>query len=317
VLLSGTLTCGKEVAPKGTDQPGRSGTTDKTVIRLLPAAGQAGGWTPAGEPVSFRGDRLFDHINGGADIYYEYGFAEVVIQTYEKGEKSISVEIYCMDDPAAAYGIYSYNNHPSLSGIDVGDDATIHPNGLFFWQDRYQMDIRQMGTAAVTSEEFLAIARAIETNIGGSAQKPAVMGLLPRENMVPRSMVFARGRLAIDNQMYFANEDLFGLEKGDVAAIARYRFGEAESPVIVAEYANETACVDAFLRFREHFPEAESETENEFVTAARPPKHHGIRRAGTRLIVVANIDSSENALSMLDRVSEHLQAASGSGGDAQ
>jgi hypothetical protein len=125
--------------------------------------------------------------------------------------------------------------------------------------------------------------------------------------MVPQSIVFARGQLGINNQVYVADEDLFGLEKGEAAAIARYRIGQPEFSVIVAEYTNEEACRKAFLRLREHFLGSESIREKEFVAKAMPAKHHGVRRVDNRLIVVANAYNRENAFDMLNRVSEWMR----------
>jgi hypothetical protein len=208
-----------------------------------------------------------------------------------------------MDDPRAAFGIYSYSRHPTLSAAEVGSDGTIHQNGLFFWQDRYFVDVRQLGAGTISGDEFLAFAKAIEKNIGTDAERPAIMDLLPRENMIPRSEVLAVGFLGIDNQVYVANENLFGLAKGESAAIARYRLGQPEFSVIAVRYASADACAQAFDRFRGHFLGAEAAGEDEFVAKPMPGKYHGVRKAGDILIVVANADSEKNALVALDHVS--------------
>ncbi len=306
LALFAAASCGGEPSTQGTETSKKAGSEEQMVERLLPTSGEVGGWEREGEPMSFRGEGLFDHIDGGADIYFEYGFVTVVTQEYKKEDEAVSIEIYCMDDPAAAFGIYSYNRHPTLSPVEVGSDGAIHPYGLFFWQDRYYVDIRQLGAATISSEEFVALAKAVEKKIGTKVDAPGIMKLLPEENMVPRSMVFARGKLGINNQVYVAREDLFGLEKGEAAAIARYRIGQPEFSVIIAQYASKEACRKAFLRLREHFLGSESTNENEFVVVPRPAKHYAVRRVGDRLVVVANADSRENALNMLDRVSERL-----------
>ncbi|RJP66012.1 MAG: hypothetical protein C4532_16610 [Candidatus Abyssobacteria bacterium SURF_17] len=272
--------------------------------QLFPAAGEVGRWKPEGEPLSFRGEALFDHIDGGADIYFEYGFVILVTQQYKDEDRALSVEIYCMEDAAAAFGIYSYNRHPSLSPVEVGGDGTIHPNGLFYWQGRYYIDIRQVGTASVSSEDILTIGKAVEKNIGAAAERPEIMKLLPRENMVPHSEVFARGKLAINNQVYIAEEDLFGLAKDEVAALARYRAGLPEFSVIIAGYKSPEACEKAFTRLREHFMGSGSAVDAQFAIAAMPGKHYAVRKADDTLLVVANADNPQNALDMLDRISQ-------------
>jgi len=284
------------------------GAEEEVVKRFLPDAGQVEGWTPEGLPGRFRGESLYEHINGGADIYLEYGFVTLLTWQYQKGDKEVLLELYCMDDPAAAFGIYSYNRHPTLSSVDVGSGGTIHANGLYFWQDRYYVNVRQVGTATILSDEFLALAKAVEANIGTRAEEPAIVNLLPDENMIPQTTVFARGKLGINNQVYVAEEDLFGLEKGEAAAIARYRIGQPEFSVIIAEYASEAACERAFVRLRKHFLGGESTRETEFVAKAMPAKYHGVRRIGKRLIVVANTYDQENALAMLHRISEWVES---------
>ncbi|MEN8222912.1 MAG: DUF6599 family protein [Acidobacteriota bacterium] len=67
------------------------------------------GWEIKGEPETYKGDDLFLYINGGADIYHEYGFEEVLSSEYEKaGAGRISVEIYRMKDPGSAFGIFTF-----------------------------------------------------------------------------------------------------------------------------------------------------------------------------------------------------------------
>jgi hypothetical protein len=270
----------------------------------FPAAGEAADWTPAGNAKNFSGEQLFDHIDGGADIYFEYGFDRLLVRELTAGEKKVSLEIYRMTDSAAAFGIFSYNRHPSLPSAGLGTDSVIHPNGLFFWQDRYYVDIRQLGSTPIPPEETLALARAVSVKIASTATRPEIMDSLPQENRVPGSEVFARGRLAINNQVYVADEDLFGLKKGEAAAIARYRLGQPEFSVIIARYASADACQDGFTRFRNHFIGGGGGQTDSFTVSPMPGKHDAIGKIGEKLVVVANADSGENAWAMLKTISE-------------
>jgi len=300
--------CSDGSSASGADASRKEGAEEKAVRQLFPVVGEAGDWRPGGAPAVFRGEALFEHIDGGADIYFEYGFVTLLVERYKNGDKDISVEIYCMDDAPAAFGIYSYNRHPTLSAVEVGGDGTIHPSGLFFRQGRYFVDIRRLGAGTILKEEFLVVAKAIEKKIGATAESPAVVKLLPREHMVERSEVFARGPLAISNQVYVAADDLFGLAKGEVAVIARYRLGLPEFSVIIAQYASDDACADAFARLRDHFLGDASVREEQFIVTAMPGKHHAVRKAGSKLVVVANADTPANALAMLERVSDSVEA---------
>ena len=308
-LLLACLACGNGgAASSETESSAQAVAEEQTVKRLLPADDEAEGWHKKGEPLIFSGDRLFEHINGGADIYYEYGFVTLVVQRYVNGDKAVSIQIYDMGDASGGFGIYSYGRHPTLSPVAVGGEGMIHSNGINFWQDRYNVDVRKMGGATIPADEFLAIAKAIDQKVGTTAGEPPIMKLLPPENMVARSAVFARGKLGISNQVYVAPKDLFGLKEGEGAAIARYRLGRPEFSVVVANYKDVAARSEAFARTRAHFLGAESAREKEFAVTPMPGKHHAVREDGNRLLFVANADTEKNALSMLDRISDHLAA---------
>lgn len=304
------VSCAGESQTNGAEAAKQEIPKKEAAVHLLPSADDVGGWAPEGELLVFHGDALFEHINGGADIYHEYGFANIVVQQYDSSGKSISVEIYHMDDASAAFGIYSYNRHPALSGVEIGGDGSIHANGLFFWQDKYYVDIRRVGAEKLSHSDFETFAKAIEAKIGGVSEAPPIMGLLPSENMIARSEVFARGQIAINNQVYIADDDLFGLAENEYAAIARYKLRQPECSVVIAKYINPDACQEAYVRFRAHFLGPESARENEFTAMVMPAKYHSARIEGSRLLIVANADSEKNALEVMDRVSEAVSAGS-------
>jgi len=55
----------------------------------------------------FDGNALWGHINGGADLYLEYGFDKLLFQEVEWNKVKFRIEYYRMIDPAAALGIFS------------------------------------------------------------------------------------------------------------------------------------------------------------------------------------------------------------------
>jgi len=59
----------------------------------------------------FEGGALWGHINGGADLYLEYGFNRLLFQEILFKEINFRVEIYIMNDPEAAFGVYSVNHY--------------------------------------------------------------------------------------------------------------------------------------------------------------------------------------------------------------
>lgn len=52
-------------------------------------------------------ESLFGYMNGGAELYLEYGFDRLLVSQIEIMNTEYKLEVYKMDDPEAAYGIYS------------------------------------------------------------------------------------------------------------------------------------------------------------------------------------------------------------------
>lgn len=58
-------------------------------------------------PLYFKGESLFGYIDGGADIYLEYGFSGLTVSQFEYMKGRYKVEIYKMNGPEEAFGIFS------------------------------------------------------------------------------------------------------------------------------------------------------------------------------------------------------------------
>ncbi len=73
---------------------------------VLPGAGFYPGWRPAGKPRSYEAQNLYGYIDGGAELFLEFGFAVLTVQRYGSGESELSLDLYGMTSADAALGIY-------------------------------------------------------------------------------------------------------------------------------------------------------------------------------------------------------------------
>jgi hypothetical protein len=55
----------------------------------------------------FTGEGLFGYIDGGADIFLEYGFQEVLVQELKIDSMNFKIDMYQMNNCANAFGIFS------------------------------------------------------------------------------------------------------------------------------------------------------------------------------------------------------------------
>jgi len=59
----------------------------------------------------FDGNSLWGYINGGADIYLEYGFDKLLLQEVEINGFTFKIEFYKMINQQSAFGIYSVSHY--------------------------------------------------------------------------------------------------------------------------------------------------------------------------------------------------------------
>jgi hypothetical protein len=62
----------------------------------------------------FNGTSLFGYINGGAELYLEYGFSAVSVTEIDYSGGIYKTEIYKMTGPEAAFGIFSVSKYRCL-----------------------------------------------------------------------------------------------------------------------------------------------------------------------------------------------------------
>jgi len=168
--------------------------------RLLPGGGAVPGWEPADEIQRFTGDELFLFIDGGADLFLEYGFREVAVRAYRApGGATINVEVYEMADPAAAFGVYSVRCGDTGDDAAVGSAARLADYYLTVWQDRYVATFTGLSETHAVRDDLLAIGRAVAGRITGRAPLPELAAALPAAGRRPHSVRYFRGPVAAAN----------------------------------------------------------------------------------------------------------------------
>lgn len=189
----------------------------QNIALYLPESGEIDGWERERDLHTYMGDDLFLYINGGAEIYHEYGFKQVVVQDYKNAhERSLSVEIYKMINPAAAYGIYSFKKSPEGVPLEITSEGRLEGYYLNFWKGHYLVTITGFDEEDETVEGIKTIANTIAKNIPAQedVQKPRLTNLLPKKDLVPGSEKYFKGNLGLFNTYFFSQQDIFDIKEG-------------------------------------------------------------------------------------------------------
>jgi hypothetical protein len=195
---------------------------------LLPKGAALAGWTPDGLPQEFKGDDLFVYIDGGAEIYLEYGFSRAVVQDYRTaGGRAVSLEVFEMADPAAAYGMYTFKTTGKGKPIELGQGGQLEDYYLNFWKDRYLITITGFDENPETVAGLLTVAREADLAVGGEGHRPTIIDILPAEGLDSGSVLYFRGRLGLNNAFPMAAPGNLQAREG-----VRARYGQGQLVVL-------------------------------------------------------------------------------------
>ena len=203
-----------------------AGQTDEgsSILKYLPSEESLGGWKTLYEPETAEGEDLYLLINGGAEIYYEYGFKRTITQSYEnQNGKSINLEIYEMESPESAYGIFTFKIGNNGKQIAVGNDAFLESYYLNFWKGNFLVTLIGFDSEKETLDGLVTMAKAVDAKIEDIGQKPPITKLFLEENLQINHITYLRGNLALFNQYQFDTANIFGLTEGVVGNYGNFQ----------------------------------------------------------------------------------------------
>ncbi len=227
---------------------GASGATPEARPAVVPEDADPGGWHVEGEPRVFEGDDLFDYINGGAEIYHEYGFRKVTIQEYMgKADRGITLEIFEMTDERSAFGIYTLKTGADGESVAVGGGGLIESYYMNFWKGSRLVTLTGFDDHPETVEGLKSIAMAVEEVIGGVKNRPPLVEALRIGGMIEQSVKYIFGPLGLFNACPQVSGKIFGFTE---AAAADFKAGYK---VVLFRYAEAADCAARFKSLQDRF----------------------------------------------------------------
>jgi hypothetical protein len=197
-------------------------TGKKGIASCLPDTGELGPWHEADTPAVYSGQKLFSFIDGGADIYLEYGFKKVIAVEYlNSRESSIKLEIYEMSDDAAAFGMFSLNNRIKGKKMAFGNESIFNQYYLTFWKNSHLVYLTASDTTTETITGLMTIASATDRRLGKRGKKPRIIDYLPKSGL--ESSSYLRGPLGLSSLYIFDTKNIFEVREGIVGIYPGYR----------------------------------------------------------------------------------------------
>ncbi len=221
------------------------------------------GWTPSGPPVSYLKDGIRGYLAARADIFLEYGFKRLTVFTLApqgsaaQGGKEITLEIFEMQTPEGAFGIYANQRagneyfSPLLKTVHwIGDDRANLVKGVFY------VNLRAAGcTRQEVEDATLALDRLMPPAESGV---PLDVSWLPQFNFLPRTENYVMGEQAALALWPFFSGSVWGFGEGGTTAFS-VKYGPEPSSELVVLYfpaALPTLKNDVFKFFGDYLSDA-------------------------------------------------------------
>lgn len=216
------------------------------------------GWVKSEATQRFSTDSLYSYIDGGADLFLELGFTQLLVQRYVKGDEEIDLEIYQMATPEGALGIYltRCGRERPVSGItarNTGDRSQF----MIAKGECFLQVINLNGSDSLVPVMNALAQKTLSTILSG---KPtALLDLLPKNNFVKGTERIIAGPLSLQPLIRFGSNDslylggkVFGVageyHRSDSSAFAQVIVPYPQIKSAEAAFARLTANLDSKFR---------------------------------------------------------------------
>jgi hypothetical protein len=145
----------------------------------------------------YEGKALYGYIDGGAELYREYGFVCLVLQEIAFRGEQYSVEVYRMKDELAALGIYS---------VSRGDCEPVDSLGIFSCLAKHQVQwassvfyVRIINTSGSSTAQSGGVILALVLERKCRGMGPKMSSILEQADVPLTEVKYIRGPLGFQN----------------------------------------------------------------------------------------------------------------------
>jgi hypothetical protein len=204
------------------------------------------GWKKHDETRYFVKSNLFDYIDGGADLFLEFGFAELIVQHYSDGQNELGLEMYRMESPEAALGIYLMKRgqespHPDVPARNSADrlQFAILKNSYFILINNFEGVDSLIPVMVELAREILGTIQ--------EGNEIEILTILPKDNLIEGSELIIRGPVALLPIYTFGDADILQLKGKIFGAVGDYKDSEGHVYTqIVIPYPTQESARDAY-----------------------------------------------------------------------
>ncbi len=224
----------------------------KKLESLVPKSAPSG-WGLRVAPETFTRETLFEHIDGQADLFLQYGFEGSVFAVYRNlnsSEDKIDVDIYDMGNSLQAFGVFSrFRQEESPAGI--GLDSYLEDRYAFFYKGKYFVALQAIDSNASILKQ---LAQEIESRISDDSAPPKEIGYFPKSGLKPGSIEYFPNGL-LGREFLKRGFKASYVKKNETKADAKPISEDREFSLFLSIFENSQDASNAMRLFGEHLSE--------------------------------------------------------------
>lgn len=259
----------------------------------FPANDFSPGWEKSGEMLKFKANNLYGRINGGAELFLEFGFDNLQVQRYAKDDFEINLEIYQMENSVSALGIYlmKCGNETPLDGISARNTGnafqiTAVKGACFFQVNNFSGEADFLPTMK-SALNFLL-------DQISDVPPPQLLDLLPEAHLVAGSEKIIRGPYGLQPIFTFGEGDVLQLNREIFAVFGDYQVPEGDKfSRLIIPYPNSRRSAAALKNLLTHldpYLTVIRKTDSGFIFQDYRKKYGSVSRSQKTVEILIDLD---------------------------
>jgi hypothetical protein len=233
----------------------------KPMTRSLLVPKEINGWKATEQDRVYGRQTLFDYIDGGAEIYLTYRFREVIVRTLERKEHpNITIEIFDMETPEDAFGIFTFERESP--DIEIGQGSEYADGLLRFWKNYYFVSIWTDEENKSSRETIGKLAKQIDRSLPAPTDLGFYLNgeFLPGDGLLRKQIRFFHKKFNLNYHFYLSDQNILNLNEDTDAFLAPYLIGENKSYLLVVRYPDAKKASHSFDQFIDaYMPEVKNQ----------------------------------------------------------
>ena len=269
---------------------------------LLPSS--FGAWTGAGAESQVPAAQIEQLANDRANILREYGIGAGERRDYSNGNGSLTVTLYRMVDPSAAFGAFTFLREPDMAALALNRPISYSAGGrgrTLLVVGNFVLDV-SAAKGPMADADLSALAQSISRQ-ADRRPYPLIAYFLPKAGLIPGSERYVLGPQALE-QVFppgAANRtDWAGFGSSAEAVVGRYRLpgqnSTREALLLVILYPTQQLAADRYATINKSFA-----LNGEPKDANGRPSLFGARSSAL-IALLSGVDSPDVAANFLNQI---------------